>query len=222
MALLWSLWRNLLKLDLPWLVLELVILGLSITIRQCPIRLAMILSSCHPANCAFLLRVLPSLLKGRKLVPFFVTPVTWQLNSQVSSHYLEAVVYMFVSGTLQMSREGHADPSTKATYCLALINKSCPSVTFHSTLLQAHEKQTQRTGTKILMPRQFSQSAPMLSGEESWHLVSRRAGTLRRRVSRKDRHCIVKGSSCMERGSGIWTFPGGKNPFHHGLGVYDY
>lgn len=31
MAILWSLWRNLLKLDLPWLVLELVILGPSIT-----------------------------------------------------------------------------------------------------------------------------------------------------------------------------------------------
>lgn len=166
MALPCSLQRNLLKLDLLWLMPDLVVFGLG-TIRQCLIHLAVILSICHPANCAFLLWVLPSLVKGQKLVSFFVTPITWQLNSRFSSHNLEAVVYSFVSGALQVSREGHADPSTKGTNCPVLINKSCPSVTFHSTLLPACEKQTQRTGKKVLLPREFAQSAHMMSGQET-------------------------------------------------------
>lgn len=50
---------------------------------------------------------------------------------------------MCVSGGLQVSREGHADPSTNGMNCPVLIYKSCLSVTFHSTLLLVREKQTQ-------------------------------------------------------------------------------
>lgn len=189
---------------------------LGCTIRRCLIHLAVILSSCHPANCAFLLWVLPSVLKGQQLVSFFVTPITWQLNSQFPSHYLEAEVYLLVYGAVQVSKEGHADPSTKGTHCPVLKNRSRPSVTFHGTLLPVCEKQTQRTGTKILLPRQFAQSAHMLSGEESWPLLTGELGTLWRSVSQSDRRCIVRGSSQCGKRQWHLDLPWGKNIFHNG------
>jgi len=117
--------------------------------KQCLLPLAMILSSCRQANCVFLLRVLPGLLKGTKVkFPFLFIPVTCQLNNQFSAHYLEAVVYMLVTGALQVSREGDADPCTKGTNCPVLMNKSCPSVTFtvscHQCVKNKHKEQEKR------------------------------------------------------------------------------
>lgn len=145
MAFLSSLWRNLLKLILcclNWSSLPSASLKRH---RQYIVHLAMISPSCHPENCVFLLCLLPSALKGQPIVSFFVTPITWQLNSDCSN--LEALVYVCPWCTAGVKRRSQRH-FQKVKNCHVLINSSCPSVTFHSTLWPECEKQTQRTGEK--------------------------------------------------------------------------
>lgn len=125
---------------------------------------------------------------------------------------------MFVPGALQMSREGHADTSKKETNCPVLINSSYPSVTFHCTLLPEHEKQTQRTGKKCsAVPKQFSQSAHMLSGEQRLPLPTRRNWECHQKGSHKVTDVArERGHLSVGRDSGFWTCTVEKNTLHNG------
>lgn len=64
-----------------------------------------------------------------------------------------------------------------------------------------------------MLPKQFAQSARMLSGEESWSLPTGGLGSLWRRLSQDDRHCIVKGSSQCGKSQWLLDLPWGKNYF---------
>lgn len=128
-----SLWRNLVKLTMSgaWIDDLWPQHHSKGTIRQCLIHLAMISPSCHPENGAFLPPFYLVPLKVNQHFPFLLhlSPD----NSMLTFPALK-LWFMFVPGTVQVSREGHADTSKKETNCPVLINSSCPSVTFHSTL----------------------------------------------------------------------------------------
>lgn len=112
-------------------------------------------------------------LKVNQYFPFLLHPSPD--NSTVTFPALK-LWFMFVPGALQVSREGHADTSKKETNCPVLINSSCPSVTFHSTLLPEREKQ--RTGKKVLLYQDNFVSLAPLSGEERWPLPTGETGNV--------------------------------------------